>query len=59
MLARRLPGIMPALTPEQAAEIRVTHSMAGMAYDFAEMYQIRSVDTSDVVRARVTTARRA
>ncbi len=30
MLARRLPGILPALTPEEALEVTRVHSIAGM-----------------------------
>jgi magnesium chelatase family protein len=33
MLARRLPSIMPALTPDEAVEVTRLHSLAGQAQD--------------------------
>jgi magnesium chelatase family protein len=33
MLARRLPGILPALEPEEALEVSMLHSVAGLLHD--------------------------
>jgi magnesium chelatase family protein len=40
MLARRLPGLLPPLTPEQALEVTAIHSVAGMLRPEAPLVMI-------------------
>ena len=42
MLARRLPGILPALTGEQAVEVSLIHSAAGLVRPMAKTPPFRS-----------------